>query len=158
MTPDDLHHWVRHRLAAWRASVLDDAEAARVDAHLATCAECRAIADAYATLPAGEAGTHVPASLIAGWPRAQQTLRGLERTLVRRHLERCSECRQDLEALGFEPRLPVVAGWESDAQLSPVAAAPRVRDSPVPTAPSARIVRIETAQKNARWRDHAMIA
>src|SRR5262252_7834057 len=170
MTPDDLHHWVRHRLAAWRASVLDDAEAARVDAHLATCAECRAIADAYATLPAGEAGTHVPASLIAGWPRAQQTLRGLERALVRRHLERCSECRQDLEALGFEPRLEYVAAWEVEIapQTAPPAAAPpapradtaepRVRDASAPPGGSARIVRIEAASSRPRLRDRALMA
>src|SRR5262249_37302541 len=62
--------------------------------------------------PAGAAGRHVAASLVARWPRAQQSLRGLERTLVRRHLERCAECRQDLEALGFEPRLAYVADWE----------------------------------------------
>src|SRR5690349_24925128 len=118
---EDLHHWVRHRLAAWRASVLDDAEAARVAEHLASCADCRAAADAYAERPAGDGGAHVPASLIAVWPRAQHDLRGLERTLVRLHLERCAECRQDLETLGFEPRLEFVAAWESEAALEPVA-------------------------------------
>src|SRR5262249_51563110 len=121
-------------------------------------AEGRGREDAWGDPPAGEAGTHVAASLIARWPRAQQTLRGLERTLVRRHLERCAECRQDLEALGFEPRLPRVPDWESDAELSPVAPGPRVRDSPAPAARGARIVRIETAPRSTRWRDQAMIA
>jgi len=158
MTHDDLHLWVRHRLAAWRAGVLDDAEAARVDEHLAACADCRALADAYAELPAGEAGTHVPASLIAEWPRAQQALRGLERTLVRRHLERCAECRQDLEALGFEPRLELVREWESDASLSPVEPRPRVRDTAPPAAGGARVIRIETLSARARLRDRALIA
>ena len=158
MTHDDLHHWVRHRLAAWRAGVLDDAEAARVDEHLAACADCRTLADAYAALPAGEAGTHVPASLIAEWPRAQQALRGLERTLVRRHLERCAECRQDLEALGFEPRLELVREWESDATLAPVGPGPRVRDVAAPAAGGARVIRIETASARARLRDRALIA
>jgi len=158
MTHDDTHLWVRRRLAAWRGGVLDEREQARLEAHLAECADCRALAGEFADPPAGEAGTHVAASLIARWPRAQQSLRGLERTLVRRHLERCVECRQDLEALGFEPRLPYVADWESDATLSPVAAAPRVRDSSAPAASGARIVRIETAQRNSRLRDRAMIA
>ena len=129
---EDLHQWVRHRLAAWRASVLDDAETARVAEHLAACAECRAAADAYAEPTPGAAGMHVPASLIAAWPRAQQALRGLERTLVRRHLERCAECRQDLHALGFEPRLEFVAAWESEASLEPVSA-PRVAPATSPT-------------------------
>jgi hypothetical protein len=158
MTHEDTHLWVRHRLAAWRASVLDDADAARIDAHLATCDECRALADAYAAPPAGEAGTHVPASLIAGWPRAQQTLRGLERTLVRRHLERCAECRQDLETLGFEPRLEFVAAWETEASLAPASSEPRVREAEAPAASGARIVRIETASARARLRDRALIA
>ena len=155
---DDLHQWVQRRLAAWRASVLDDAETARVDEHLAACADCRAAADAYAEPPAGAAGTHVPASLIAAWPRAQQGLRGLERTLVRRHLERCAECRQDLQALGFEPRLDFVAAWESEAPLAPVA--PTVSTGQAPAAPAgpARIVRIETAASRARLRDRALIA
>ena len=155
---DDLHHWVRHRLAAWRASVLDDAEAARVAEHLAVCAECRAAADAWAEPPAGAAGMHVPASLIAAWPRAQQTLRGLERTLVRRHIERCAECRQDLEALGFEPRVEFVAAWESEASLDPVAPAPRAGEKPAPAHGSARIIRIETAGSRDRLRDRALIA
>ena len=155
---EDLHHWVRHRLAAWRASVLDDAEAARVAEHLAACADCRAAADAYAAPPAGEAGTHVPASLIAAWPRAQHTLRGLERTLVRRHLERCAECRQDLESLGFDPRLEFVAAWESDASLASVALGSRAGQSPPPAQGAARVIRIETAPARARLRDRALIA
>jgi hypothetical protein len=154
---EDLHQWVRHRLAAWRASVLDDAETARVAEHLAACAECRAAADAYAEPTPGAAGMHVPASLIAAWPRAQQALRGLERTLVRRHLERCAECRQDLQALGFEPRLEFVAAWESEASLEPVSA-PRLAPASAPAPGGARIVRIETASSRASMRDRALIA
>jgi hypothetical protein len=155
---EDLHHWVRRRLAAWRASVLDDAEAARVNEHLAACAECRAAAETYAEPPAGAAGTHVPASLIAAWPRAQQSLRGLERTLVRRHLERCAECRQDLSTLGFEPRLEFVAAWESEASLESVAASPHMGQAPASSLEPPRVVRIETAQVRARLRDRALIA
>src|SRR5262245_12985185 len=160
MTHDDLHLWVRQRLAAWRASVLDDAEAARVDAHLAPCAECRALADAFAAPPAGEAGRHVPASLLAEWSRTQQELRGLERMLVRRHLERCAECRQDLEALGFEPRLELVREWESDVSLEPAPPGPSVRAAAASALADAgaRVVRIETASTRARLRDRALIA
>jgi hypothetical protein len=157
MTHEDLHHWVRQRLAAWRASMLDVAETTRVDEHLATCSECRALAEAYAEPPAGEAGTHVPASLIANWPRTQDVLRGLERTLVRRHLERCAECRQDLEALGFEPRLGLVREWESEASLEPAASGPRVHEGAAPTAGGARVIRIETASSRARLRDRALM-
>ena len=162
MTHEDLHLWVRHRLAAWRASVLDDAETARIDEHLAAGAECRALAEAYAAPPAGAAGTHVPAALIAEWPRAQRTLRGLERALVRRHLERCAECREDLTTLGFEPRLEFVAEWEAgaDAHLPRPAASTTTTVREMPAAPTggARIVRIETASARARLRDRALIA
>src|SRR5262245_65156030 len=84
MRQDDGHLWVRRRLAAWRAGVLEELEAARVDAHLAACAECRELADAYDATPTAEAGTHIAASLVSEWPRAQRSLRGMERTLVRR--------------------------------------------------------------------------
>jgi predicted anti-sigma-YlaC factor YlaD len=154
MTHEDTHLWVRHRLPAWRAGVLDDAEAARVDQHLAGCADCRALAEAYATPPAGTAGTHIPASVVAEWPRAQRTLRGLERALVRRHLERCSECQQDLQALGFEPRLEFAAELESDA----APATPRVRDAHAPAGSGGRVIRIETAARRATMRDRALIA
>ena len=160
MTHDDLHLWVRQRLAAWRASVLDAADAARVDEHLAACAECRALADAFAAPPAGEAGRHVPASLLSEWPRAQRELRGLERMLVRRHLERCAECRQDLEALGFEPWLELVREWESDAPLEPASRRPGVGPAATPAgaAGGASIIRIETAPSRARLRDRALMA
>jgi len=159
MTHEDTHLWVRHRLVAWRAGVLDDAEAARVDQHLATCADCRALADAWArpagagTPIAGEAGTHIAASLIASWPRAQQALRGLERALVRRHLERCAECRQDLEALNFEPRLEFVAEWESGE-----VPAPHVSEARPAARSVERVIRIETAARRATVRDRALIA
>jgi len=82
----------------------------------------------------------------------------MERTLVRRHLERCIECRQDLEALGFEPRLAVVSELETDAAIAPAAPGPRVREPLGPTVGGARIVRIETASAGARLRDRALIA
>src|SRR5881396_662873 len=81
METQDTHLWVRRRLVARRAGVLDEAEVARVDAHLATCAECSRIADAFSVSAEGEAGTHIAASLAAEWPRAQRGLRGLERAL-----------------------------------------------------------------------------
>lgn len=167
----DPHDWVRRRLAAWRSGLLEEAEAARVDSHLADCADCRALADAFAAEPAGEAGTHVAASLLADWPRAREALRGLERALVRRHLERCAECRQDLEVLGHEPRLDVVPALETGAELAP---ARRTVGSPAASAPASpsttsappaglspavpRLVRFVRPATRPAWRDRALIA
>jgi len=152
MDERDTHLWVRRRLLAWRAGMLDGAEAGRIEAHLADCAECRATADALAPASAGDAGTHLAASLVAAWPRAQQSLRGLERALVRHHLERCAECRQDLESLGYEPRLELVPALE--------AAEPVTASAPAPAVAAARptIVRIESAARRAAWRDRAVLA
>ena len=154
MERQDTHLWVRRRLIARRAGMLDEAEAARVDAHLADCSECREIADAFASSAGGEAGTHISASLVAEWPRAQRALRGLERALVRRHLERCADCRQDLETLGFEPRLELVPEWEPEG-LAPVEAPVR---APAAAPAPARIVRIEGAARRSAWRDRAVLA
>jgi hypothetical protein len=91
-------------------------------------------------------GAHLPASVIAQWPRARATLRGLERALVRRHLERCPECRQDLEMLGHAPHLEEIAALES-----PVALAPAV--SPESSAVAVRIVR----GGRRTWRDRLLV-
>lgn len=135
------HDWVRRRLAAWRAGLLEEDEAARVSTHLAGCADCRALADAYASEGAGDGGAHVAASLLADWPSARTRLRGLERALVRRHLERCAACRQDLEAIGFEPALEWVPALEANVELGAAATTPAAGpvaagapDGPIPPA------------------------
>jgi hypothetical protein len=165
METQDTHLWVRRRLVARRAGVLDEAESARMDAHLGTCAECREIADAFVASAEGEAGTHIAASLAAEWPRAQRQLRGLERALVRRHLERCADCRQDLEALGYEPRLELVPGWESAEPVPDAVTATAVTSEPgteppdpLSRVPRARIVRIEAAARRSAWRERAVLA
>ena len=72
--------------------------------HLERCPDCRAT---HASLRARgsveeEPGAHVPPALLLRWGRKESGLRGLERELVRRHVERCTECRTDLEALGYD--------------------------------------------------------
>ena len=171
------HDWVRPRLVAWRSGLLEEHEAARVSTHLAGCAECRALADAFTTEAGGDGGEHVSASLVADWPRARAMLRGLERVLVRRHLERCAACRQDLEALGYEPALEVVPALEANVDLgaaTPPVAAPvpaGVPDGPVsraarataphaasrPAPPLTRVVRFERAAVRHAWRDRALV-
>jgi len=55
--------------------------------------------------PDGPASEHIPARLLARWPETRGTLRGLPRRLVREHLQQCTECREDLRAIGYEPVL-----------------------------------------------------
>ncbi len=174
----DPHGWTRRRLGAWRAGLLEAHESERVEAHLADCADCRALAGAFAAEPDADAGEHVAASLIAEWPRARETLRGLERALVRRHLERCAACRQDLESLGHEPRLEYVPALEPARIGESPAAGPAPADTPSPLATPgeagmggsflrprrtvraevARVVRFEPAAGRPAWRDRALIA
>jgi hypothetical protein len=103
-TPRGLHDWVRMRLPAHRLGLLTPEEEASVERHLAVCVECQA---AYQDLTELALDQHVPAALLARFSLARSRLRGLERTLVRLHLERCLDCRQDLEALGIDPVLVV---------------------------------------------------
>src|SRR5262245_39756034 len=110
----DPHAQARAQIVRAQAGLLSEDEELELRAHLDTCAECAALASSHADAGA-EPGKHLPASLIAEWPRARTALRGLERALVRRHLERCFECRQDLELLGHAPELTIVPELESAA-------------------------------------------
>lgn len=110
------HLWARRHLATAAAGLLPDADEERLQAHLAVCDDCRQSWNEQMLALAGEGGEadpdgerHLPAAMIARWSLATQTLAGLERETVRRHLERCADCRADLEALGQRPELAPVA-------------------------------------------------
>jgi hypothetical protein len=153
---NDLHRWARARLARWRAGLLSDDEAERLVAHLRDCETCGRDETAG---PSAESdpGRHVPASLIARWPDARATLRGLERALVRRHLERCPECRQDLELLGHEPRLEEIAELETAVRVEPADRAEPVSQAAPPTT-TIRIVKEDAGSRSRRLRDRALLA
>ena len=109
-TASDDHDWVRLRLPAAAAGLLDDQDEQRLQAHLTACGECaaawqeqmQALSDECAD---GSGGHHLPAAMIVRWELASQTLRGLEREAVSGHLARCADCRADLEALGHRAKL-----------------------------------------------------
>jgi hypothetical protein len=109
------HRWARARLAASRLGLLGEADEARLRAHLVACEACREAAEPLEEEPGTAVEGHVPATLVARWDRARHELRGLERALVRRHLERCAGCREDLAAAGHAAELAVVPGLEWDA-------------------------------------------
>ena len=92
-------------LIAFAAGLLSGGAEARVVAHLGSCAACR---ESFESLTDREdweepAGEHVPAAMLASWPRTKRELRGVERDLVLKHLERCDSCHAELATLGFEP-------------------------------------------------------
>lgn len=138
----DDHAPTRRLLLPYLAGVLDDARAAEVRTHLEACAGCRTVADETAAdREAGpEDSGHLPEEMIARWPLAARTLRGLERAMVRRHVERCASCRDELLALGHAPALPVVPDLEpADAPYGAgVAAAPAPPPAVVPRPAPAR--------------------
>lgn len=108
MNETERHRWVSARLAAWRAGLLSDEDAAAIAEHVTACEACRELTRGFegeASASTVHAGEHLPPSMLGTWPRARRELRGLERALVRAHLQRCAECRQDLELLGHAPRL-----------------------------------------------------
>src|SRR5690242_19547764 len=96
-----VHTWFRQRIESHLTGLLDEREEARFREHLASCEPCR---KRLASVledddPAATANGHLPASLIAAWPRASRDLRGIERSLAIAHLQRCAECRDELERL-----------------------------------------------------------
>lgn len=105
------HEMAWRQLPAYAAKLLDETREAEIDAHIQVCEECRhAVAELAITPPgAGVDRAHIPAGVLARWPRAQQELRGLERELIAQHLVACEECRAALAVLGYAPVLPIVA-------------------------------------------------
>lgn len=136
--------WFRARLVAQRAGLLDEDAAQRFRALLESSAECRDLYQSYGEEAPEDLEGHVPAAVLARWPSARAELRGLERTLVGRHLESCEECRQDLQALGFEPVLEVVPsreGRQEDRKDVP-SRAPAPEPAAESPPPPARAVRL----------------
>ncbi|OGU00766.1 MAG: hypothetical protein A2W29_13480 [Gemmatimonadetes bacterium RBG_16_66_8] len=109
MNDRGLHSWFRARMAAFATGLLGPAEEERFREHRQQCAECRTAFHAMGAsdVSAQGLGQHLPAELVARWSEARRSLRGLERSLVRNHLARCEECRQDLQVLGHAPELEV---------------------------------------------------
>ena len=162
----DRHRWVRVRLAARSAGLLTEDETRQIDEHLTGCPECRRRAETFEGVPAEGDASHVPAPVMARWPEARQRLRGLERAMVRRHLERCAECRQDLELLGHAPRLEYIPELEIEGASIPSAAGATAAD-PAPAmatalgsraTSAATIIRVVSAGVRRRWRERALLA
>jgi len=148
-TEIDRHGWFRRRLPVYLAGLMPEDEEQRFLEHRDGCEPCRRAFDEFTAsdelAPTGD-GSHIPAAMLAQWPEASRELVGLERAMVRSHLERCAACRRDLELIGQTPELKVVpgleadlraAGWKSWFSGGPWSGAARVDDSePEPTNPA----------------------
>lgn len=102
------HEWALPQLTAYSVGMLPEESTLRLEQHLAECDDCRARLAPLKSLSPAEPG-HLPASLIATWPRAARLLAGLERDLVGSHLRGCELCRATLAFAGHEPVLPPLA-------------------------------------------------
>lgn len=110
------HLWFLCRVPAYESGLLLEAEEERFLAHREQCPACREAHDLFEAMetPRGEEageGTHIPASLLARWPRRDELLSGVEEEMVFAHLQRCRECREDLALLGYR--------WEGGAEPGP---------------------------------------
>jgi hypothetical protein len=124
-----------------------------VHEHLRECDACRQALEpreAEAEGPPRSPG-HIPSAILARWPQARATLHGLERLLVRRHLEDCAECREELKMLGHEPILEVVEGLEFRGTL-PVDEGGKQAASGGPKQPHAfQLVESEVRRERTDW-------
>lgn len=161
MTSQEQHSWFRRQFVAFRAGLLEEAQEERFQTHLSKCDECRKAWDAYLE---GEYRDetrvrHIPSAMVARWGIAGATLRGLERAMVRQHLEHCSQCRQDLEVLGFDPVLPYVPELEPQSQMRDAVReetpargeAAITQELEPPAGPVIRIIRQERPGGLAAW-------
>ncbi len=121
MTDAADREWIESRAIAFALGQLDDAEEERFRRGAAEYEEFASLLEGRDASDAG----HVPAAMLARWGSAGRDLRGLERTLVRSHLDDCESCREELDVLGLMGRrelAPVVAGprwmpWMGGAAL-----------------------------------------
>src|SRR5262249_10282633 len=120
--PPDGHDWAARRLLAYSAAMLPEDELLALEEHLRSCPDCRARLAQLKPIAGADAG-HLPASLIATWPRSSALLEGLERELVESHLKSCESCRAALAFAGHAPHL----AREPVAVRGGVGTAPRVR-------------------------------
>jgi len=96
------HDWAARRLLAYSVGLLPGDQMLDLEQHLRSCTECRARLASLRPTAGAEAG-HLPASLVATWPRSSRLLAGLERELVARHLHDCESCRASLVFAGHDP-------------------------------------------------------
>ena len=98
------HDWAGTRLIGYSTGMLPEDQMLRMEEHLRGCDDCRSRLAPLKALSAADAG-HLPASMIATWPRSSKLLSGIERSLVQSHLRACGSCRATLEFAGHEPVL-----------------------------------------------------
>jgi hypothetical protein len=149
----DPHHWFRIRLDAHALGLLDEHEDARFEEHARTCERCREAMKLHAEgtgSPWAHEG-HIPASIMARWDHARTHLRGLPRQLVRAHLESCTECRQDLEAVGFAPVLEFVHELEREDEEADPEPEPPELEAPFEDAPLEPGARARPATPRSHW-------
>ena len=99
--------WLRSRLVAHEAGLLAPEEEERFTRLLGQDDQCRSLYETFRSAsPEIEPDPeHLSPYKVARWDSIRRTLRGFERMVVQQHLEGCSECRDALVALGFEPFL-----------------------------------------------------
>lgn len=93
--------WLRKRLVAHACGLLDESEQSRVIELVRDDAACRLLWEEFSSVDLDstyDAG-HISTAVLARWGRIGDRLTELERRLVEDHLERCSECREDLIVL-----------------------------------------------------------
>ena len=105
MSATHAHDWVHTRLRGFSIGILSEDETLAIEEHVRDCVECRSRLASLRPVAAADVG-HLPASLVATWPRSVRALVGLERELVAAHLDRCAACRASLEFVGHAPELP----------------------------------------------------
>ncbi len=97
---------------------VEDEEAAQVDRHAATCAHCRSQLDELHaevnSVTAEQSLGHIPAHILARWPRERDALPPTTARAVERHLARCGSCGEDIERLARIRRLAEELSEEAD--------------------------------------------
>lgn len=107
----DPHIRYRDALALELAGLTSESEAAWMAAHVAECADCRALRErvvANVHELQADAG-HAPAEMLSAWLHEPSAFTPLEAELLERHLAACATCRAELAEMAAFAERPVPA-------------------------------------------------
>lgn len=90
-------------LIALRCGLLEPEVEEAWTLHFKACEECQELSERFSS--AEILGGHIPKGVLVRWPKVTETVSGLERFLLRRHLGDCEECRDALRFLGHPVEL-----------------------------------------------------
>jgi hypothetical protein len=96
--------WFESRMLAHAAGLLSDPEVERFESLRDSDRSCQALWAEFLGDADLSDGFHMPAGMVAQWPKAASSLGELERRAVEDHLSSCTSCAEEISLFGTDAR------------------------------------------------------